>query len=172
MRPRADPIFPRRLIPHRQRLCHSAKLPLGLHSLEPLIWPQSLSMAVAQWPGKRLDRTVSHQEFVSLTIRRCSHIVQAGEKRRLNFLIAKACLSNTAGRLKSRAYPSRLRFHLCNGLEGAIRSKVKGVSRRRELGRIPGDHHAVSANASETEPARLLAVFVVDTEKNLVTNDK
>jgi quercetin dioxygenase-like cupin family protein len=37
---------------------------------------------------------------------------------------------------------------------------------------MPGDHHGVSANASETEPARLLAVFVVDTdEKNLTTND-
>jgi quercetin dioxygenase-like cupin family protein len=33
----------------------------------------------------------------------------------------------------------------------------------------PGDHHLVSANASDTEPARLLAVFVVDTsEKELV----
>ena len=37
----------------------------------------------------------------------------------------------------------------------------------------PGDHHLVSANASDTQPARLLAVFVVDTdEKNLVTPDK
>ena len=33
----------------------------------------------------------------------------------------------------------------------------------------PGDRHLVSANASDTEPARLLAVFVVDTsEKELV----
>ena len=38
---------------------------------------------------------------------------------------------------------------------------------------VPGDHHGVSANNSKTQPARLLAVFVVDTdEKNLVTNDK
>ena len=35
---------------------------------------------------------------------------------------------------------------------------------------MPGDRHAVSANASETEPARLLAVFVLDTdEQDLVT---
>jgi quercetin dioxygenase-like cupin family protein len=35
---------------------------------------------------------------------------------------------------------------------------------------FPGDRHAVSENASSTEPARLLAVFVVDTnETNLVT---
>jgi quercetin dioxygenase-like cupin family protein len=38
---------------------------------------------------------------------------------------------------------------------------------------LPGDHHRVSANASDTEPARLLAVLVVDTnEQNLVINDK
>ena len=38
---------------------------------------------------------------------------------------------------------------------------------------MPGDHHGVSANASDTEPAKLLAVFVVDTsETNLVFDDK
>src|SRR5262245_58877373 len=36
----------------------------------------------------------------------------------------------------------------------------------------PGDHHGVSANASDTEPSKMLAVFVVDTaETNLVTDD-
>jgi quercetin dioxygenase-like cupin family protein len=35
---------------------------------------------------------------------------------------------------------------------------------------MPGDRHAVSANASDTKPAKLLAVFVVDTdEKELTT---
>ena len=63
-------------------------------------------------------------------------------------------------------------------LEGAIRSKVNNgpekVYRAGEnFAELPGDHHAVSANASDTEPARLLAVFVVDTsETNLVINDK
>ncbi|EKZ99776.1 hypothetical protein D769_08527 [Cupriavidus sp. HMR-1] len=36
----------------------------------------------------------------------------------------------------------------------------------------PGSRHPVSRNASKTEPARLLAVFVVDTDdKALTTND-
>jgi uncharacterized protein YbjT (DUF2867 family)/quercetin dioxygenase-like cupin family protein len=62
-------------------------------------------------------------------------------------------------------------------LSGAIRSQVNDepvkVYRAGEsFSEMPGDHHRVSANASETEPARLLAVFVVDTdEKNLTTND-
>lgn len=58
-------------------------------------------------------------------------------------------------------------------LEGAIRSKVNNgpekVYRKGEnFYEMPGDRHGVSANASATAPAKLLAVFVVDTsEKNL-----
>jgi quercetin dioxygenase-like cupin family protein len=58
-------------------------------------------------------------------------------------------------------------------LEGAIRSKVNDgpekVYRKGEnFYEMPGDRHGVSANASATAPAKLLAVFVVDTdEKNL-----
>lgn len=63
-------------------------------------------------------------------------------------------------------------------LEGAIRSKVNDgpvtVYRAGESwSEAPGDHHAVSANASNTERARLLAVFVVDTaETTIVIEDK
>jgi quercetin dioxygenase-like cupin family protein len=63
-------------------------------------------------------------------------------------------------------------------LEGEIRSKVNDdpekVYRAGEnFAELPGDHHGVSANNSKTQPARLLAVFVVDTdEKDLTTNDK
>ena len=38
---------------------------------------------------------------------------------------------------------------------------------------MPGDHHKVSANASSTKPARLLAIFIVDTtEQEIVIPDK
>jgi quercetin dioxygenase-like cupin family protein len=63
-------------------------------------------------------------------------------------------------------------------LEGMIRSKVNDGPEKvyhagESFAEVPGDHHGVSANASDTQPARLLAVFVVDTnEKNLVTDDK
>lgn len=62
-------------------------------------------------------------------------------------------------------------------LDGAIRSQVNDgpvtVYRAgQSFSEMPGDHHRVSENASKTEPARLLAVFVVDTdETNLATND-
>ncbi len=59
-------------------------------------------------------------------------------------------------------------------LEGAIRSQVKdGPVRTYKAGEsfseLPGDRHSVSANASDTEPAKLLAVFVVDTNKTELT---
>ncbi|WP_198168841.1 cupin domain-containing protein [Bordetella flabilis] len=61
-------------------------------------------------------------------------------------------------------------------LEGAIRSKVNdGPEKIYRAGEnfteLPGDHHAVSANASTTEPARLLAVFVVDTDETALTTE-
>ena len=62
-------------------------------------------------------------------------------------------------------------------LEGAIRSKVNDGPEKvyhagESFAELPGDHHAVSANDSKTKPARLLAVFVLNTdEKVLVTND-
>lgn len=72
----------------------------------------------------------------------------------------------------------RSAFIYATVLEGAIRSQVNDgpvtVYRAGEsFSEMPGDHHAVSANASKTEPARLLAVFVVDSnETNLSTNDQ
>ncbi|WP_242059386.1 MULTISPECIES: cupin domain-containing protein [Nostoc] len=63
-------------------------------------------------------------------------------------------------------------------LEGAIRSKINDNPEQvyhagENFFEAPGDHHLKSANASDTEPARLLAVLVVDTnEQNLVINDK
>jgi quercetin dioxygenase-like cupin family protein len=60
-------------------------------------------------------------------------------------------------------------------LEGAIRSSVNDgpvitYHKGESFSEMPGDRHSVSENASKTEPAKLLAVFVVDTdEKELTT---
>lgn len=59
-------------------------------------------------------------------------------------------------------------------LEGAIRSQVNdGPAKTYQAGQsfseMPGDRHAVSANASDTKPAKLLAVFVVDTNETELT---
>jgi quercetin dioxygenase-like cupin family protein len=59
-------------------------------------------------------------------------------------------------------------------LEGAIRSQVnEGRVTTHKAGQsfseLPGDRHDVSANASKTKPAKLLAVFVVDTNETELT---
>ncbi|MCG6205813.1 cupin domain-containing protein [Rhodopseudomonas sp. HC1] len=59
-------------------------------------------------------------------------------------------------------------------LEGQVRSKVndgpeKVYSAGENWTELPGDHHGVSANASATKPAKLLAVFVVDTHDTQLT---
>jgi quercetin dioxygenase-like cupin family protein len=59
-------------------------------------------------------------------------------------------------------------------LEGAIKSQVNdGPVTTYEAGQsfseMPGDRHSVSANASGTKPAKLLAVFVVDTSEKELT---
>ena len=60
-------------------------------------------------------------------------------------------------------------------LEGEVRSSVNGEPEKTYKAgenwyEAPGAFHAVSANASDTKPARLMAVFVLDsTETELVT---
>ena len=63
-------------------------------------------------------------------------------------------------------------------LEGAVRIRVNDAPEKvynvgENFVEEPGSLHQVSANASDTQPARLLAVFVLDTnEKELVTPTK
>jgi quercetin dioxygenase-like cupin family protein len=59
-------------------------------------------------------------------------------------------------------------------LEGAIKSQVndqpaKFYRQGENFSENPGDHHGISANASKTEPAKLLAVFVVDSSAKVLT---
>lgn len=59
-------------------------------------------------------------------------------------------------------------------LEGAIRSQVndgpvKVYKAGESFSEMPGDRHGVSENASKTKPAKLLAVFVVDSSEKELT---
>lgn len=63
-------------------------------------------------------------------------------------------------------------------VSGRIVSQVEGQAPRtysagESFYEVPGAHHVVSRNASQTEPAKLLAVFVVDSaDTALTTSDK
>jgi quercetin dioxygenase-like cupin family protein len=59
-------------------------------------------------------------------------------------------------------------------LEGVIRSQVNDgpvmtYKTGQSFSEVPGDRHVVSANASKSKPAKLLAVFVVDTNETELT---
>jgi quercetin dioxygenase-like cupin family protein len=66
-------------------------------------------------------------------------------------------------------------FIYASVLEGAIRTSVNDgpvvtYSAGQNFSEFPGDRHTLDENASKTEPAKLLAVFVVDMdEKELLT---
>src|SRR5512147_2535671 len=65
-------------------------------------------------------------------------------------------------------------FIFATVLEGAIRSRVNDgpvttYKAGQSFSELPGDRHGVSANASKTKPAKLLAVFVVDTNETDLT---
>lgn len=63
-------------------------------------------------------------------------------------------------------------------LSGQVRSAVEGQGPARVYGvgegwtEGPGAHHLVSENASATEPATILVVFVADAGATLTTTDK
>ena len=65
-------------------------------------------------------------------------------------------------------------FIFATVLEGAIRSQINDgpvtiYQAGQSFSEMPGDRHGISANASEMQPAKLLAVFVVDTGETELT---
>jgi quercetin dioxygenase-like cupin family protein len=72
---------------------------------------------------------------------------------------------------------ARSAFIYAHVLSGAIRSQVgdepaKVYQAGEGFYEVPGSHHRISENASDTDPASLLAVFIVDSkDKPLTTPD-
>jgi quercetin dioxygenase-like cupin family protein len=67
-------------------------------------------------------------------------------------------------------------FIMAYVISGSIRSQVEGESARvyhagETWSEAPGAHHTISENASTTEPAELLAVFLLDTGDGPLTTD-
>ena len=67
-------------------------------------------------------------------------------------------------------------FIMAYVISGAIRSEVEGEPARvyragETWSEAPGAHHTISENASATEPAELLAVFLIDTGDGPLTTD-
>ena len=74
---------------------------------------------------------------------------------------------------EAHTHPSSA-FIYATVLEGSIRSQVnddpaKVYKAGESFSEMPGDRHSVSENGSKTKPAKLLAVFVVDTAQKELT---
>ncbi|QRM33753.1 cupin domain-containing protein [Microvirga sp. VF16] len=91
-------------------------------------------------------------------------------------LIALEVAYAPGGKSPSHFHPKSA-FIYAHVTSGAIRSQVgDGPARVYQVGEgwyeDPGSHHKVSENASTTEPAKLLAVFVTDPGETLVTPEQ
>lgn len=69
---------------------------------------------------------------------------------------------------------SKSAFIMAYVVSGSIRSQIEGEPAHiYEVGQTwyenPGAHHVISENASKTEPAKLLAIFVDDTTHGALT---
>jgi len=67
-------------------------------------------------------------------------------------------------------------FIMAYVIAGAVRSQVEGEPARiyragETWSEAPGAHHVISENASATEPAELLAVFLLDTGDGPLSTD-
>jgi quercetin dioxygenase-like cupin family protein len=111
----------------------------------------------------------------------------AGEKAAKVTLVYEHALPNVPGKSikgilveygpggfsEAHTHPSSA-FIYATVLEGSIRSQVnddpaKVYKAGESFSEMPGDRHSVSENGSKTKPAKLLAVFVVDTVQKELT---
>jgi quercetin dioxygenase-like cupin family protein len=77
---------------------------------------------------------------------------------------------------KSRPHRHGQAFVFAYVLEGSVRSQVEGEAEHvfkkgESWSEAPGAHHIVSGNASDTEPAKFLVVFVADPKAELSVTD-
>jgi quercetin dioxygenase-like cupin family protein len=86
-------------------------------------------------------------------------------------------VSYPPGAMSGAHHHAESAFIMAYVISGAIRSQVEGEPARvyhagETWSEAPGAHHTISENASTTEPAELLAVFLIDSgDGPLTTND-
>lgn len=111
-------------------------------------------------------------------------IAQASPARRLDFnqiipnipgkSVKTVVVNYAPGQVSPAHAHAKSAFIVAYVLEGEIRSGVNGQpAKTYKVGEYwtenPGDHHTTSGNASKTNPAKLLAIFVVDTKDTVLT---
>ncbi|MFM0735267.1 cupin domain-containing protein [Paraburkholderia sediminicola] len=142
---------------------------MKMHTLIAMVALTGLSLAGISHPALAADAAVAHE---TITPAFTEAIANVPGKTMTALVVDYAPGGKSSPHRHGRA------FVVGYVLSGAIRSRVdNGEERVFHAGEHwtekPGAHHMVSENASNTEPAKLLAIFVADTnDKNLVTFDK
>ncbi|GFG54887.1 cupin [Mycolicibacterium agri] len=91
-------------------------------------------------------------------------------------LLRGVAVSYPPGTRSAPHHHAKSAFIMAYVVSGAIRSQLEGEPARvyhpgESWSESPGAHHVVSENASATEPAELLAVFLVDAGDEPLTTD-
>lgn len=92
-------------------------------------------------------------------------------------LVQAVTVSYPPGARSAAHHHAKSAFIMAYVISGAIRSEVEGTQPARVYhagetwSETPGAHHTISENASATEPAELLAVFLVDAGDGPLTTD-
>jgi quercetin dioxygenase-like cupin family protein len=122
--------------------------------------------------------------LVATALRVSPGLAQAGEDVKVAFdhaipniagkRLVAVVVSYPAGTKSAPHHHAGSAFIYAHVLSGAIRSQVDdGPPRVYQVGEgfyeMPGSHHRISENASDKEPASLLAVFVVDAADQSLT---
>jgi quercetin dioxygenase-like cupin family protein len=134
---------------------------------------QSLAVAVLSLTTTCISVAAQPTEQRETVVPAFSHSIANIPGKTLTALVV-----NYAPGAKTPAHRHGQSFVVGYVLEGSIRSKVddgqETIYRAGESwAEKPGAHHVMSQNGSLTEPAKLLAIFVADSEaKDLVVFDK
>jgi quercetin dioxygenase-like cupin family protein len=92
------------------------------------------------------------------------HIIPNAEGKRMVAVV----VTYPPGARSPANHHARSAFIYAYVLSGAIRSQV-GDEPGEGFYEVPGSHHRISENASDRDPASLLAIFVLDSKDNPLT---
>jgi quercetin dioxygenase-like cupin family protein len=126
-----------------------------------------LFLSALPWSGVRADEAASRNAKVTLVYQH--ELPNVPGKSIKGVLVEYGPGGSSPGHTHARSA-----FIYATVLEGAIRSQINDgpvavYAAGQSFSEMPGDRHGVSANASTTQPAKLLAVFVVDTGETELT---
>jgi quercetin dioxygenase-like cupin family protein len=131
----------------------------------------TLSVAVAVWPAAHADPPPQNPGQIPVVRTVFDKPTDVAGKS-----LETVTVSYPPGAKSGAHHHAKSAFIMAYVISGEIRSQLEGEPARiyhagETWSEAPGAHHTISENASATEPAELLAVFLVDTGDGPLTTD-